>query len=64
MDPNTFREYVIKRLKQKYQSFFKDDFEDILMIMAPELQSISLSDDESYKKFVRKIRATKKRFCG
>ena len=62
MDPNTFREYVIKRLKQKYQSFFKDDFEDILMIMAPELQSISLSDDESYKKFVRKIRATKKRF--
>ena len=62
MDPNTFREYVIKRLKQKYQSFFKDDFEDILMIMAPELQGISLSDDESYKKFVRKIRATKKRF--
>ena len=62
MDINTFKIYVSDKLKSRYELKFKDNFDDIIMLMIDEIEKIAMNPEVEYKKLFKKIKATKKRY--
>lgn len=60
MDINTFKIYVSDKLKSRYELKFKDNFDDIIMLMIDEIEKVAMNPEVEYKKLFKKIKATKK----
>lgn len=57
-----FEPYLAEKLKSRYEKYFNDDFDNIRIILASELENISKDVDGKYKEIIKKVRYYKNRY--